>query len=889
MRIHSLTLDNARAIEHLELRDLPDTGVIVVHGRNEAGKSTILDALDAVLNERHTGGGKKIRALAPAGRDESPEVELNATIGGTTFTVRKRWLKGKKSELTVHTPVRANFTGREADDELLRILDEHLDTALTQTLFLRQGDLDPAIAAAGIPTISRALDAEAGEGETGEEDSDLARAIDAEYGKYWTNAQPPKKKAPYAALFTAVEDAREKLRTHEAEVQQLSQYVDEVERRKSEIDSIDKELPDAEQELREREQASAAANQVRDKAATAQERLERATITRKRAEQDVADRNALKKRVELVKHEEAQLREEIEPARKARNEEGEKIATLLADVEGAKTRLTDARTASKHAETLRDLARAKRRLKTIDEQLERIGTVEQAYKELLSNAPERDVTDKHIRDLEQAENEVTLQRRLRDASSAKLEITADHATITVDGDDRPINGTETVAVFEGSTLQLGEFGVVFRAAQGSADPQSAVEKAERAFADALAATGCDSVDEARAARDATQEYASELKVARQRLDDTLAGASADELRAERTKLSAQAEELAAALKDTAASDVVAEVDEADAEEALRETQKALANAERDVDAAEAALKPYVDKTAAHTLTVLETRLEAKTAEASAAAAELSRAEETTRAEDLDKTLQQACEDETESQQVVDALKAELAEADPEFAASLLEGATTRLSNLEKRKNDAQNRIRELTGYIDMATGTAEQADHAAAELEIAQAALDRATRRAEAVKLLRETMHRHRDVARSRYAAPFNAAVRERARILFGPSVDFNYGDDLTITDRTVDGVTVPLDQLSGGTKEQLAILTRFAIADLVSGEGTGAPVPVVVDDALGATDPERLARMNSLFSQVGKHSQVLVLTCFPQRFDRVSAARTYAVDDLKGIHKGIG
>ena len=672
-------------------------------------------------------------------------------------------------------------------------------------------------------------------------------------------------------------------------MQQLSQYVDEVERRKSEIDSIDKELPDAEQELREREQASAAANQVRDKAATAQERLERATITRKRAEQDVADRNALKKRVELVKHEEAQLREEIEPARKARNEEGEKIATLLADVEGAKTRLTDARTASKHAETLRDLARAKRRLKTIDEQLERIGTVEQAYKELLSNAPERDVTDKHIRDLEQAENEVTLQRRLRDASSAKLEITADHATIAVDGDDRPINGTETVAVFEGSTLQLGEFGVVFRAAQGSADPQSAVEKAERAFADALAATGCDSVDEARAARDATQEYASELKVARQRLDDTLAGASADELRAERTKLSAQAEELAAALKDTAASDVVAEVDEADAEEALRETQKALANAERDVDAAEAALKPYVDKTAAHTLTVLETRLEAKTAEASAAAAELSRAEETTRAEDLDKTLQQACEDETESQQVVDALKAELAEADPEFAASLLEGATTRLSNLEKRKNDAQNRIRELTGYIDMATGTAEQADHAAAELEIAQAALDRATRRAEAVKLLRETMHRHRDVARSRYAAPFNAAVRERARILFGPSVDFNYGDDLTITDRTVDGVTVPLDQLSGGTKEQLAILTRFAIADLVSGEGTGAPVPVVVDDALGATDPERLARMNSLFSQVGKHSQVLVLTCFPQRFDRVSAARTYAVDDLKGIHKGIG
>mgnify|MGYP002041244852 FL=1 len=102
MRIHSLTIDNVRAIEHLEMRDLPETGVIVIHGRNEAGKSTILDALDAVLNERHTGGGKKVKALAPAGRDASPEVELHATVGRTTFTVRKRWLKGKRAELTVH-------------------------------------------------------------------------------------------------------------------------------------------------------------------------------------------------------------------------------------------------------------------------------------------------------------------------------------------------------------------------------------------------------------------------------------------------------------------------------------------------------------------------------------------------------------------------------------------------------------------------------------------------------------------------------------------------------------------------------------------------------------------------------------------------------------------
>ena len=66
------------------------------------------------------------------------------------------------------------------------------------------------------------------------------------------------------------------------------------------------------------------------------------------------------------------------------------------------------------------------------------------------------------------------------------------------------------------------------------------------------------------------------------------------------------------------------------------------------------------------------------------------------------------------------------------------------------------------------------------------------------------------------------------------------------------------------------------------AGGGDEGPAPVVVDDALGATDPERLSRMNLLFDQVGTKTQVLVLTCFPQRFDRVNAARRYSMAELK-------
>ena len=157
MRIHSLLVKNFRALEHLELAELPETGVIIIEGDNEAGKSTILDAIDLVLQERSTSKKKQVKACAPVGRDVGPEVTLTATVGEYTFTVYKRWLKSTKSELTVTQPARRNFTGREADDQLERILEDSLDEELLATLFLRQGELDPGVQAAGIPSIAAAL------------------------------------------------------------------------------------------------------------------------------------------------------------------------------------------------------------------------------------------------------------------------------------------------------------------------------------------------------------------------------------------------------------------------------------------------------------------------------------------------------------------------------------------------------------------------------------------------------------------------------------------------------------------------------------------------------------------------------------------------------------
>ena len=112
----------------------------------------------------------------------------------------------------------------------------------------------------------------------------------------------------------------------------------------------------------------------------------------------------------------------------------------------------------------------------------------------------------------------------------------------------------------------------------------------------------------------------------------------------------------------------------------------------------------------------------------------------------------------------------------------------------------------------------------------------------------------------------------------------------MQVVARSQAGVTVSASELSGGAKEQLAIVTRFAIAQLVAADKRagslthdGGSVPVVIDDALGATDAGRLGRIATLFREVGKRSQVIVLTCNYDRYARVPGAIAVDFESLRG------
>ncbi|QPK83998.1 AAA family ATPase [Corynebacterium qintianiae] len=879
MKIHSISLKNVRAVEHLELTGIPDTGVMLIHGDNEAGKSTVLDAIDVVLNFKHSSGDSRVKVLAPVGRDVGPEVTLSATVGPYTFTVRKVFLRKKRSELTITAPRREQYTGREADDKLDVILSEHLDTALASTLFLRQGEIDPGIAAAGIPSITRALDAgthgagEAGGAVSGTEDTELMARIDAEYQRYFTAKGG--QKASFTELGKRRDAAAEKLSGLRAEVDRLASFVDEVARREGEISGIKAELPDAVVEEAARAEEAAAAKVLAEKAEAAKAEEKRAALDHKRSTEDIEARMAARQRVEELARDAEKLGSGLDAAREAVREEAAKVGKLTAQRDAAKRKVVTVRETVKAAEVARQRARSRVRAAELADVVARLGAVDEELSALRAAQPIKAVADSDIRALEKAREELTLQRRLRDAASAKLEVTGpEAAVVALDGMDVEFPGSATVGIHDGSTLALGEFEVVYRAGQGSAGPGADLDAAERAYAERLAALGCGDIEEARRRRDEHTELASSLQSTLRRREDVLGTRDADELRAEHTRLSEQA----------AGSDVEDPCGtEEEAEAALTRAQRHLDEATDALEHAEAVLAPWAEQKEATALAVLEARAESKAAEVSAARAQLDAAEEKTPLAELESAQEAA-------KQALDAATArcaelvrQLAEANPTLAADLFEGAQVRVRNLRTRLADAERRVAELTGRIEQAAGVAEQTDRAEAELDAAVSEFESATRRAEAVRLLRETMVRHRDEARARYAAPFAAALNRYASRVFGPDVEFTLGESLDIEARTLGGATVSLDQLSGGAKEQLALLVRFAIAELAGTGQTGrTPVPVIVDDALGATDPNRLELMNSLFNQVGRESQVFVLTCFPRRFDWVNVAKVASISELK-------
>jgi len=136
-------------------------------------------------------------------------------------------------------------------------------------------------------------------------------------------------------------------------------------------------------------------------------------------------------------------------------------------------------------------------------------------------------------------------------------------------------------------------------------------------------------------------------------------------------------------------------------------------------------------------------------------------------------------------------------------------------------------------------------------------------RRARAWDHLLRVLHEKERAATQTLQAPLQAALRHYLDLLF-PDAELSLTtqlvpDALRRTDSNGQRLEW-LDALSHGAREQLGIIGRLAYADLL--RQAGRPTLIVLDDALVHTDTLRLAHMKRMLFDAATRHQVLLFSC---------------------------
>jgi chromosome segregation ATPase len=869
MRILKVELRNYRGVTE-RLVEFAPRGVTIVEGPNEIGKSSIPEAIDRLIEYMDSSGAKGIQAVKPVDRDIGPEVMIEAEAGDYAFAYRKRFLRDKITQLDIHRPHPEHHTGREAHDRVQAILAETVDMALWKALRMQQGDVVGQAALTEQTSLSAALDRAAGESTAGDEEMSLFDRTHDEYLQFWT--ETGRRKAPETEMertiarqgeeihrieeaLRAIEndveasvrleaegrrleasgrDQRARLAEYATRVDALAKVEAGIELVKARFDNAQQAATEAQGAEKARQDAKAAtadAKATQEKLAAAVDvqtpKIEAARARVTAAEAAVASANAAR--------EAARKRADESQADLARLRDAADLATLVVRAKRAKAALV-----------VIDVAAADAAIPVDANMLESIRslhrTVELARARLEATRPL--VTVEAIGNLAgEADG-----RAFQLAAGKRLERRV----------DRSINVTIPGAA---------SLSVVVGAAD---DPTAAeLETGEARLKDLYRSAGA--IDLADAGRLHSRREEAVRAVAEQRrvLRDALGDLTGDALEARIATLQARIK-AGKATQATAKSE-----DEEVARRAADAAQQALGTEEKGSRAAEeerdAARNRLSETDKAHTELAVELRL--ATEESARREAVLADARSFRSDVALAATRQEKDEAAERLRAQVDEAREQLAREGPDQAREVLENAKQALARVDADTRTVQDQLLEVTTRLrDLGE------DGLAEDLQEAEALRDRTAMdlrlyqaRAAARRLLYETLKEEREMARKSYVAPLKREIENLGKIVFGADFAVELNDlTLAVTSRTLDGRTISYESLSVGAKEQIALISRLACATIVAPDGG---VPVIIDDALGNSDQQRLEAMGAVLAVAGRQSQIIVLTCQPDRYGHVGGA----------------
>lgn len=842
----------------------------VLVGPNELGKSTIFRALKTVFTEKHTVGGKTLEALRARAGGE-PLIEADFDIGSARWRITKRFGgKGRRAALVDRASARVVAEGPDADEAL-------------QSLLARQGGPGAGLAL---------LWAEQGAALKPDQPADAGRSfIDSLIEREVETAAGGELARRLAARVTEALERNVQAKRRNAKANSdYERALIERERCRRELDAAHTaaaasaervaKLGDLTTALATLDGPGAAATREVTRAA-AEEKLahgRHAAMRLKTLRADyeararVADRAATElKALDADLQQLAGIAAALATMRTRESEidaattsAGARLASAEAAYAEAVAAEEGARKALSAAEQREARLAAARELEALTRKRDAVATLAAEISREEEGLALFEVDESSVAELEKVERELDAHAARRNAGAASVRIAYESGrapSIRSAGAIVP-NGGELLAT-ETIALEIPGIGRITITPAESAErdaADAAVRQLSERKAGLLLRVAAPDVATARSALDQLRTRGQALHAAKARCDG-LAPGGLTALDADIALLTGRAGEApvehdAVPVETRAGELAVAGHRMTQARVSLTAAVKASEQARANL----AAIRETLARESA-AAAAIEARLPPSTL----------RAEERARRAAAHDTAAAAA---YEIQTAVETLAATAPDAD---AIQALEHAAAEATSAGARAAVEAGRLRVVIATLDTELRSADEAGAGTrvaeleGELTRADAAVARFEREVAELILLGEALAQAEAGTRDRYVRPVVARIAPYLELVL-PQTRISFGEGYAPMALERAGIDEVIGSLSRGTQEQIAILIRLGFGRLLA--ETGAPAPLVLDDALVYADDVRMKGMFRALALAAETHQVLLLTCRAAVFDGLGGTR---------------
>lgn len=216
------------------------------------------------------------------------------------------------------------------------------------------------------------------------------------------------------------------------------------------------------------------------------------------------------------------------------------------------------------------------------------------------------------------------------------------------------------------------------------------------------------------------------------------------------------------------------------------------------------------------------------------------------------------------------------QANPDVLRQDIDRLTRSAEAAEKEADQRRLELERLKASLEAigAEGLEELGAELAIKLERARRRRDQLEHRANALELLHTKLTEHRLALTRQLQAPLQRHLNRYLQLLFPDArltVDENLIPEVLVRQAHGGEERGRFEDLSFGAREQTALISRFAYADLLL--EAGRPTLIILDDALVHSDAERLDAMKRVLYDAAQRHQILLFSCHPDNWRDLGVA----------------